>query len=273
MSSGNVRDLMAWYLEAGVDETIDDSPVDHYAAPPSRAPPPPPLGEAAPVPVAPPPAPVLVRPVPPPPASVEAAVGDAHALAARAQTVDELRTGLERFEGCALRRTATRLCFIDGNPSARILLVGEGPGEEEDRQGRPFVGPSGRLLDRMLGSIGLDRTRVLISNTVFWRPPGNRTPTTQEMAVCMPFVERLIEIVMPEILVALGGAAAKTLLGRAESVGRLRGQWFPYATPRMARPAEATVLYHPSFLLRSPGQKRAAWQDLLALHRKLASGC
>lgn len=272
-----LSELMAWYVEAGVDETIDVAPADHYAisARAAAAPNPQPQPRPAPSPaVAPPPA---MRPAPPratpePPPATEAAVGEAHALAAAADSVEALHRALAGFDGCALKKTATNLCFTDGNPAARIVLVGEGPGEEEDRQGLPFVGPSGKLLDRMLASIGLDRTQVLISNAVFWRPPGNRTPTSQEIAVCLPFVERLIEIVMPEVLVALGGAAAKALLGRQESVGRLRRQWFPYSPPRLSRPVQATVLYHPSYLLRSPAEKRKAWQDLLALRERLDQG-
>jgi len=183
--------------------------------------------------------------------------------------VEDLRARLETFDGCPLRKTATNLVFTDGSPEARILLVGEGPGAEEDRQGLPFVGPSGKLLDRMMASVGLDRSSVLISNTVFWRPPGNRTPTPQETAVCMPFVERLIEIVNPDILIALGGPAAKSLLAQTDGVGRLRGKWFTYSTPGMPSPIDATALYHPAYLLRSPGQKRVTWMDWLNIKRKL----
>ena len=183
--------------------------------------------------------------------------------------MDELRLALEAFDGCALKKTATNLVFTDGNPEARILFIGEGPGAEADRHGLPFVGPSGKLLDAMMASVGLDRTDVLISNIVFWRPPGNRTPTPQETAVCMPFVERLIELVDPKILVALGGPAAKSLLAQTEGVGRLRGKWFSYSTPGLARPIEATALYHPAYLLRSPGQKRVTWMDWLDIKRKL----
>jgi DNA polymerase len=183
----------------------------------------------------------------------------------------ELEAALARFEGCPLRKTATNLVFGDGNPDARILFIGEAPGAEEDRQGKPFVGPSGRLLDLMLASIGLDRTKVFISNTVFWRPPGNRAPTTTEVAACMPFVERLVELMSPDVLVTLGGPAAKALLAQTEGVSRLRGRWFSYATPRLSRPIPATAMYHPAYLLRTPEQKRAAWLDLLQLKKKLAA--
>ncbi|WP_316978125.1 uracil-DNA glycosylase [Shumkonia mesophila] len=260
------RQVLEWYLEAGVDETIGDAAVDRFlasaAVPPAPAPAAPPAAAAG-------PAPATAMPAPLTPS--EGAVGEAHRAAAAATSVEALRRVLEGFDGCALKKMATNLVFGDGNPEADILFIGEAPGAEEDRQGVPFVGPSGQLLDRMLASIGLDRSRFFISNTVFWRPPGNRNPTTGEMAVCMPFVERLIELVDPKILVAVGGPAASSLLAQNVSVSRLRGRWFPYSSPGLARPIEATVIYHPAFLLRSPAQKRAAWQDLIGIKRKLAS--
>jgi DNA polymerase len=205
------------------------------------------------------------------PVGTEQAVRSAVEAAAAASNLEELRAALETFDDCPLKKTAMNLVFYDGNPEARLLLIGEAPGADEDRQGLPFVGVSGQLLDRMLGSIGLDRTQVLISNTVFWRPPGNRSPTTSETAACLPFVERLIELVNPEIVVTLGGAAAKSLLAQTQGVTRLRGRWLEYATPRLARPIAATVLFHPAYLLRSPAQKRLAWRDLLAIRKRLAA--
>ena len=253
------RALLEWYLEAGVDETIGEASVDRFAAAAEAA------AEAA---AAPGRRTAPARPTAAPP-SAEDGVHGAYALATDAADVEALRRALEGFDGCALQKTATNLVFYDGNPAARLVLVGEAPGAEEDRRGLPFVGPSGRLLDRMLASIGLDRTQVLIANTVFWRPPGNREPTIAEKAVCLPFLERLIELVDPEILVALGGAAAHILLARTESVGRLRGRWHTYSAPRLVRPVQARVTYHPSYLLRSPAQKRQAWHDLLEIRRKL----
>ena len=268
------RELLRWYIDAGVDETISEHPVNRFQAKdapvPTSSPSSPPssgpassgkgMSDRAPAPVS---APVSS------PGSTNNEIAAAVHLAQAAGTVDELRQALETFDGCALKKTATNLVFTDGNPEARILFIGEGPGAEEDRQGLPFVGPSGKLLDRMMASVGLDRTSVLISNTVFWRPPGNRTPIAQETAVCMPFVGRLIELVDPKILVALGGPAAKSLLAETEGVGRLRGKWFSYSTPGLARPIEATALYHPAYLLRSPGQKRVTWMDWLDIKRKL----
>ena len=252
--------LMRFYLDMGVDETIGVEPVNRFAPPPPR-----------------PPARTLAagRPVkgnaqaPAAPAANDRAVESAVALAAAAETLDDLRQALETFDGCALKKTATNLVFGDGNPDARIIFIGEAPGAEEDRKGLPFVGPSGQLLDRMLASIGLDRGRFFISNTVFWRPPGNRTPTTGERALCMPFIERMIELVDPEFLVAIGGPAATTLLAQGQSVGRLRGRWFSYSSPRLARPIEAMAIFHPAYLLRTPEKKSLAWWDLLEIRRKL----
>ena len=149
------------------------------------------------------------------------------------------------------------------------MFVGEAPGAEEDRRGLPFVGASGRLLDRMLAAIGLDRGNVFITNVIYWRPPGNRTPLPAEVAACLPFVERAIELVDPAVLVLLGGASAKTLLGRQEGIMRLRGRWHSFATPRMASPIPAMATFHPAYLLRSPGQKREAWRDFLAVRERL----
>jgi len=271
---------LRWQLDAGVDECIGEAPVDRYAES-AAARKQPPASAAPPAATSPTKAPLSARPSarpaaaasPPRPEAAgagQAAVRSAYEMAKAANGIDDLRAALLAFDGCPLSKTATNLVFTDGNPRARVLLIGEAPGADEDRQGRPFVGVSGQLLDRMLASIGLDRQQVLISNTVFWRPPGNRSPTTAEVAACQPFVERLIELVDPQVLVALGGAAAKSLLGRPESVGRLRGRWFSFTTPGMSHPIAASAMFHPAYLLRSPAQKRLAWQDLLALKAKLA---
>lgn len=271
--------LLKWYLDAGVDETIGERPVDRYGLPvasslPSA--PSSPLESTAASTTARPPSPraaptMRASAASSPVAGADLAVRSAYEAAAAATSVIELRRILETFTDCPLSKTATNLVFCDGNPEAQVLLIGEAPGADEDRQGVPFVGVSGQLLDLMLASIGLDRTKVLISNTVFWRPPGNRIPTTAETAMCLPFVERLIELVQPRVLVTLGGAAAKSVLGQSQGVTRLRGRWFEYATPRLARPVDATVLFHPAYLLRSPGQKRYAWRDLLAIRKRLES--
>jgi uracil-DNA glycosylase family 4 len=202
-------------------------------------------------------------------AAPEAAIRDAGQLSANAGTLDELRIALESFEGCALKRTAMRTVFADGNAQARIMFVGEAPGAEEDREGLPFVGRSGKLLDRMLAAIGLDRTSAYIANIIPWRPPGNRTPTPQESAICLPFIRRQIELANPDILVCVGGPSATTLLEVKEGITRTRGRWFDYDTG--TRKIKAIALFHPAYLLRSPAHKKVAWQDLLAIRKALAS--
>ncbi|MBL0941855.1 MAG: uracil-DNA glycosylase [Alphaproteobacteria bacterium] len=181
------------------------------------------------------------------------------------QTLEELRNALQAFNGCPLKNTATNLVFGEGNPNADVMLIGEAPGADEDRLGRPFVGLSGQLLDRMFATIGYDRTKFYITNILPWRPPGNRQPTLAETSACLPFVERHIELVNPKVIVLVGGTSAKTLLNRQDGIMRLRGKWLDYQTSRMAAPIKAYAIYHPAYLLRSPGQKRIAWQDLLAL--------
>ena len=190
-------------------------------------------------------------------------------LAQDAKSVDDLRAALEGFDGCPLKKTAMNLVFGDGNPEAKIVFIGEAPGADEDRQGLPFVGASGKLLDKMLASIGLDRSKVFISNTVYWRPPGNRTPHAGEIAVCLPFVERLIELIDPQVLITVGGPATHSLLAQQGSVSKLVGRWFTFETPRMSHPIAAGAIYHPAYLLRSPAMKRQAWQNLLEIRRKL----
>jgi DNA polymerase len=148
------------------------------------------------------------------------------------------------------------------------MLIGEAPGAQEDRQGKPFVGPSGQLLDRMLATIGLDRSKVYITNVIYWRPPGNRTPTAAEIATCQPFLERQIELLQPKLLVFVGGIAARALLGVTEGVTKLRGRPFTYEAGD-GRSIPAIVMFHPAYLLRQPAQKRYSWRDLLAIKEKI----
>jgi DNA polymerase len=183
------------------------------------------------------------------------------------KTLDELRVALDAFQGCALKGTATQLVFADGNPQSKLMFVGEAPGRDEDIEGLPFVGRSGKLLDRMIAAIGLDRTKVYIANIIPWRPPGNRTPTPQESQICLPFIQRQIELVDPDILVCLGGPSAQTLLGIKEGITKSRGRWFNYHTG--TREIRAMATFHPAFLLRSPLQKRLAWRDFLAIKKAL----
>ncbi|TVR84765.1 MAG: uracil-DNA glycosylase [Rhodospirillales bacterium] len=277
--AAELRALLQWYLDAGVDETIGLYAVDRLAsrppepvgvpdhrdaAAPSTAPRPSrPPGQSA----------AAARPTRasprPPMLDADRPVQDATALAGAATTLDALRRALDSFDGCPLKRTATNLVFGRGHPQARLVCIGEAPGAEEDRQGLPFVGPSGRLLDRILASIDISESDVFISNTVFWRPPGNRPPTSAETAACMPFLHRLLELIAPAVLVCLGGPAAQALLARTESVGKLRGRWFSYQTPGLSRPVAATATFHPAYLLRTPQQKRLAWRDWLGVRDKL----
>lgn len=263
--------LLAWYVDAGVDEPMGDTPVDRFA---SRLPSP----HAAPAAAALKPAPTAARHAAPAarpagparPATVDNQPGAARSAAFSAGSLDELRSILQAFDGCPLKVTATNTVFADGVPGAPVMIVGEAPGADEDRAGRPFVGLSGQLLDRMLATIGLDRQRnVYISNVLPWRPPGNRNPTDNEMATCLPFIQRHIELAAPRVLVLVGGTSAKTLLDRREGITRLRGRWFDWQGPSDGAAIPVLATYHPAYLLRSPGQKASAWKDLLALKRWL----
>lgn len=250
-----------WYERMGV--------VDAVAEPGMAVADLPPVPEPMPVPPAQADLPAL--PLPAVPASVRRE-GDraahARAIAAGCGSLAELEAALDRFEGCPLRATATRLCFADGAPTAPLMLIGEAPGAEEDRQGRPFVGPSGQLLDKMLAAIELDRTQVWITNILFWRPPGNRAPTTIEVATCQPFLERQIELLAPRLILFLGGSAARALLEQDAGVTRLRGRPYVYR-PATAAPIPAHVTFHPAYLLRQPLQKRLVWRDLLTVRQAL----
>lgn len=244
--------LLRWYVDAGVDECIGEAPVDRF----KPAPPPPPAIAPAP-------------PTPTQPAAAPVVPSGAHPADA-AVSVAELKAIVESFDGCGLKQFASKTVFADGNPAARVMFVGEAPGADEDRQGLPFVGVSGKLLDRMIESIGLTRAdSAYISNVVFWRPPGNRAPTDEEVAACMPFVRRHIELVNPAVLVLVGGLSAKTLLSTPVGITRLRGRWHAFQTLGLAAPIPAIPMFHPAYLLRSPQQKRLAWRDLLSIRERL----
>ena len=199
----------------------------------------------------------------------EVAINAAREAARTAPTLEALRALMETFDGCALKSTATRMVFADGNPQARIMFVGEAPGREEDIEGVPFIGPAGKLLDKMLAAIGLDRSKVYIGNVIPWRPPGNRTPTPQESETCLPFVRRQIELVNPDILVTLGNPATQTLLQTRDGIMKSRGRWVDYDTG--TRKIRAIGSFHPAYLLRSPGYKRMSWQDLRSIAVALAA--
>jgi DNA polymerase len=200
----------------------------------------------------------------------EQAAADARAIANAATTLAELEAALRAFDGCPLKVTATSTVFCDGNADAEVMLVGEAPGSEEDRQGKPFVGPAGQLLDLMLAAIGLDRAEsVYITNILPWRPPGNRKPNHAEIAVCLPFIERHIVLKSPKLLIMAGGTSASALLGTTDGIMRLRGKWVDYSTPGLPAPIPAMPMLHPSFLLRQPAMKREAWRDLLQIRKRL----
>ena len=278
----NIAFLLRWLASHGVEEAIGETAIDRFAVPPpadpAASPPPAAARSASPAPgastVAPraprpatPPAPALVRG--PVPLESPQLVEDARSVAQRCTTVSELEAAVRAFEGCALKRTAKNTVFADGVAGAPVMIVGEAPGNDEDRQGKPFVGVSGQLLDRMFDAIGLSRARDLyITNILFWRPPGNRTPTLSEQATCMAFTRRHIELAKPRLVVLAGGTAAKSVLDTTEGIMRLRGKWTTLTLDDGSTvPALPTL--HPAYLLRTPASKRQSWSDLLSIDAKL----
>ena len=252
--------LLRWYLEAGVDEVVGDVPVNHYHSSENLA----------------------TRYTPSKNIfdsvkhneklrdSIFSIISASSALAAQCTTLESLRAAVTSFEGCTLRKSAANTIFADGTPTAPVMVIGEAPGAEEDRQGLPFVGPSGHLLDKMLESIGLERHRnCYLTNVVPWRPPANRKPTPAEVSIVLPFLERHITLAAPQILLLVGGLAASVVLTSHEGIMKLRGKWFEYSVG-LAHPIPAIATFHPAYLLRSPAQKRLAWQDILALECRLA---
>jgi uracil-DNA glycosylase len=269
--------ILAFYRQAGIDAVLSEHPIDWLADDLSAA-----TGAAPQTPFFSPRKEVPARSSlehvgtahtaernAAPPVSPEAAVMAAREAARNAQSLTELRALLDRFDGCTLRATATRLVFADGNPEGRVMFVGEAPGREEDLAGLPFVGRSGKLLDLMMAAIGLDRRSAYIANIIPWRPPGNRTPTPQESAICLPFLLRQIELADPDILVCLGNPSTQTLLNTRTGITKTRGRWFPYQNG--SREIRALATLHPAYLLRQPLQKRLAWRDFLGLKRALAA--
>jgi uracil-DNA glycosylase len=270
--------LLEWYKAMGVDEAIAEMPSDWFAEQRAEDVSPDPLRNSTPAPGERTPLHRAARTLPPSPfvsipsqtsLSASTDVMAARELARSAKTLADLHRLLVAFEGCALRKTATRLCLSRGSPNAQLMLIGEAPGKEEDAKGLPFVGRAGRLLDRMLAAIELTEANFYLTNLVFWRPPGNRTPSPEEVQVCQPFVERQIELLAPQILVFLGNAAAKQLTGATEGIMKLRGRWLTYPLGAGIR---SMAILHPAYLLRNPIAKRLAWRDLLAIREALDSG-
>ena len=273
----NEAELVAaldWYRAVGVDLAVGEEPVDRFAtsaaAPRRSSPIPPPAGQPAAALIA---APRLQRGGDSPPVtpalvtSLTADPAETRALAAAAPTLEALRAAMEAYEGCTLKKRATQLCFADGNPEAEIMLVGEGPGEQEDLVGKPFVGRAGQLLDRMLAAIGLDRSKVYIANMVPWRPPGNRDPSPEELALCTPFLVRQVELVAPKFVVTLGNVPTKSLFQTGNGITRMRGQWKELDIGSHRVRTLATL--HPAYLLRSPASKALAWRDMLSLRQAI----
>ena len=249
--------MLDWYRAAGVDVAVGEEPVDRFAQrPPVRAAMVPPVAAAS-----------GERAIAPPAPALGGDPSEARALAGSAETLDQLQAILGAYDGCGLKLRATQLVFADGNPEAEIMLIGEAPGAEEDRQGKPFVGKSGQLLDRMLAAIGLDRTKVYIANTVPWRPPGNRTPTPEEMALCLPFLHRQVELVAPKVVMTLGGPAMQTVFSTTAGIIKMRGKWSNVSIGR--HEVEAMPTLHPAYLLRNPAAKQQAWRDLLSLRMRI----
>jgi DNA polymerase len=255
LSPSDALAVLEWQFAAGVDVALGEAPVDRFAS--SRMAPPPAAPAAAFVPAM----PLLSL-------AADAHPDEARALAAAAPDLQALEAALRAYDGCPLKLRAKQLCFADGNPEAEVMIVGEGPGEEEDKQGKPFVGRAGQLLDKMLAAIGLDRSKVYIANTVPWRPPGNREPTPQEMAACAPFIHRQIELVAPKILLTAGAVSTRALIGTSKGITRVRGEWFDLVINGVGM--RAMPILHPAYLLRQPLSKRQAWQDMLAVKAALS---
>lgn len=270
-----IREIFEWYVEAGVDTLLEDAPIDRFC----EAPPPPrntkskvqassqtpspaqrlaQKAEARPKPSA-------AKPTATMPDS--AAIETAREVASQITSLEELKLAMTAFEGCNLKRTAKQLVFSDGNPSAKIMLIGEAPGRDEDIQGLPFVGRAGQLLDKMLAAIDLNRESVYITNVIPWRPPGNRTPTLQETEICRPFIERHIELINPDSILMLGGSSAKTLLNTTDGIMKLRGKWSEVKTSKASFKSLPTL--HPAYLLRQPAHKKLVWHDLLSLKQTI----
>lgn len=276
-------ELLRWYQAMGVDEAVAEEPLDwsrydpqpfpvrtaEGAAGRARDPGPGAAGERS---AAPPQRPGLPKAAAPSgrvggQAPVDVGVMAARELARSAPDLAALEAALAGFDACPLKKTAKNLCFARGNPQARLMCIGEAPGRDEDLEGAPFVGRAGQLLDKMLGAIGLGRDEAYITNVVYWRPPGNRTPTPQEVQACQPFLQRQIELVEPDVLILLGGAAAKQLLETEQGIMKLRGKWKNYEIGGRSIRTMATL--HPAFLLRNPVSKRLAWRDLLSVKAAL----
>ena len=270
--------LLRWLVEAGADEAIADAPINRFAqgaqraARASGAP-----GEGGSLPL--PEARMRASTLPQgegskisaEAVSLSTAPGAARALAASCTTLAELRAALGNFDGCELKRYATNTVFADGTPQGGIMLIGEAPGRDEDEQGLPFVGRAGQLLDRMLASIGLDRSKVYITNVLNWRPPQNRDPSPEEAAACLPFLHRHIELADPKLLILLGAVSVRHVLGLTDGILRLRGTWQTYQNGQIGHAIPTMPTLHPAYLLRQTAAKRLAWRDFLTISERIST--
>jgi len=260
MQDRDALTTLAWLVEAGADEAVAEAPVNRLTVKPPAPP--------VPVTAKPRPAPPSA-PLPPAPSLAGSdAIGDAQRAAAAARNLEELKAAMEGFEGSALKRGATNTVFAEGTPGGRIMFIGEAPGRDEDRIGKPFVGRAGQLLDKMMASIDLDRGRnCYITNVINWRPPDNRDPSPEEAAICLPFLRRHIELPNPGIIVLLGAVAARHVMGVTEGIMRTRGRWLEYRVGEAMVPVMPTL--HPAYLLRQPAHKKLAWRDLQAVASRM----
>jgi uracil-DNA glycosylase len=269
-----------WLVEAGADEAIADQPVNRMAQRPTIPSPLAGEGNSSRVSatnweggktkgITPPPSRIAARPLSQGEGEKDA-IGGAMAAAGAANSLAELKAAMEAFEGCALKRTATNTVFADGVAEGRVMLIGEAPGRDEDRIGKPFVGRAGQLLDKMLASIGLDRQKnAYITNVINWRPPDNRDPSPEEAAACLPFLRRHIELARPKVIILLGAVAARHVVGVSDGIMKLRGRWMEYRVGDEMVPLMPTL--HPAYLLRQPAHKKLAWRDLQAVRDRMAA--
>ncbi len=264
MHPHTAHSILHWYLASGVDECVEAGPINRFRQPA-------PTLSSSPRTAVPSTVSTANRTVSATLAAAPAeAIAKAREMANAANSLEALRAAIEAFDGCSLKKTATQTVFADGNPHSGVMLVGEAPGAEEDKQGIPFCGASGKLLDKMFESIGLPRSQFYITNSIFWRPPGNRTPSPEEIAICRPFVEKHIALIQPRVLVLIGASAAKALLNTDTGITRLRGKSYSYTNDYLDAPITSFATFHPSFLLRQSAQKRLAWHDLLAIESFIA---
>lgn len=250
-----IEHTLKWMYEMGADEAIDDIAVSRYKKPtlvksnkPKEQP-------------------DISRPVIKSPSAL---VQKTRKLADECENLEQLKEAVSNFKDLSICKTATNVVFSDGNASSEIMMIGEAPGAEEDLQGRPFCGASGQMLDQMFSYIGLDRkTNFYITNTLFWRPPGNRKPTAEELVICKPFVEKHIALIKPKVIILVGGTAIASILDSKEAITKIRGKYFDYSNQYTNSPIKTTAVFHPSYLLRSPGQKKHAWLDCLNIKKYL----